>query len=74
MCRKKLNEPLEPRTDGQVQKSMTQKELNRLTEIAKKHIASCHRLEDLAFAISKECEYTEEEIFECYIDDILNNL
>ena len=53
---------------------MTQKELNKLTEIAKRHIAECPTLESLAYAISKECEYTEEEIFECYIDDIMNNL
>ena len=53
---------------------MTQKELNRLTEIAKKHIAKTPYLEDLAFAISKECEYTEQEIMDLYIDDILNNL
>ena len=57
-----------------MQKSMTQKELNRLTEIAKKHIAKTPYLEDLAFAISKECEYTEQEIMDLYIDDILNNL
>lgn len=53
---------------------MTQKELNKLTEIAKKHIANCPRLEDLAFAISKESDYTEDEIMDLYIDDILNNL
>ena len=68
--------PLEPRPNGKKEgkKSMTQKELNEMVKVARKHIADCPTLQDLAYAISKETPYTEEEIFECYIDDIMNNL